>query len=214
MAIAKEHSEDLRWNEFINDIIDNAGIIDDKVEASMRAAFTSISRAPFVEGIPAEFLYQDISLPLGFSQVLSPPSVLVRMLSLISPTRGMRVLEAGCGSGYLVAVLSRMGIAPFAIESAGLLAQRTRKTLDNLGFQDVMIHRGDGKKGWSEHAPYDGIIVSFSCAMVEQELINQLNPEHGKLIIPIIEEGGHRLTLFERGPSGTRVVKLEKINFE
>jgi len=47
-----------------------------------------------------------------------------------------------------------------------------------------MVKQGEGRLGWPEHAPYDGIIVTAAPAEVPPALVQQLAPE-GRLVIPV-----------------------------
>jgi protein-L-isoaspartate(D-aspartate) O-methyltransferase len=40
------------------------------------------------------------------------------------------------------------------------LGDNARRTLERLGYRNVTVWVGDGYLGWSEHAPFDGIIVT------------------------------------------------------
>jgi protein-L-isoaspartate(D-aspartate) O-methyltransferase len=63
------------------------------------------------------------------------------------------------------------------------LATRAETTLHELGY-DVAVSSADGYFGWSEHAPFDGIIVTAAADHVPEPLIEQL--EHGAtMVIPV-----------------------------
>ena len=59
----------------------------------------------FVDEALASRAYEDTALPIGFSQTISQPYVVARMLeSLIDDSHGLRkVLEVGTGCGYQAA---------------------------------------------------------------------------------------------------------------
>ena len=73
---------------------------------------------------------------------------------------GARVLEIGTGSGYGAAVLSRLAAEVYTVERVGALAEPARDRLAALGYANVHVREGDGSLGWSEHAPYDAIVVT------------------------------------------------------
>ncbi len=50
--------------------------------------------------------YTDGPLPIGDGQTISQPYIVGWMTELIGPTKAMRVLEIGTGSGYQAAVLA------------------------------------------------------------------------------------------------------------
>ena len=43
-----------------------------------------------------------------------------------------------------------------------------------LGYDNIIIHHGDGTQGWPEHAPYDGIIVAAGGPDIPAALRQQL----------------------------------------
>jgi protein-L-isoaspartate(D-aspartate) O-methyltransferase len=49
---------------------------------------------------------------------------------------------------------------------------------------------GDGYSGWLEYAPYDAIVVTACATHVPESLLNQLNPETGRLVIPVLKQAG------------------------
>jgi protein-L-isoaspartate(D-aspartate) O-methyltransferase len=95
-----------------------------------------------------------------------------------------RVLEIGTGSGYAAAVLSRIVTTVYSVERLGSLAQSARERLERLGYTNIIIHEGDGTLGWTEHAPYDAIVVTAGAPHVPQPLLEQLAPG-GRLVIPV-----------------------------
>jgi protein-L-isoaspartate(D-aspartate) O-methyltransferase len=95
-----------------------------------------------------------------------------------------RVLEIGTGSGYQAAVLSRLAREVYSVEIVAELGRRAAQTLSRLGYANVTTRIGDGYQGWSEHAPYDGIMVTAAPDHIPPALIAQLKPG-GRLVIPV-----------------------------
>ncbi|MEE9568513.1 MAG: protein-L-isoaspartate O-methyltransferase, partial [Candidatus Binatia bacterium] len=63
------------------------------------------------------------------------------------------------------------------------------------------IHIGDGTLGWSEHAPFDAILVTAGTPELPRPLIGQLS-SGGRLIIPLGDERSQVLKRFRRTASG------------
>jgi protein-L-isoaspartate(D-aspartate) O-methyltransferase len=95
-----------------------------------------------------------------------------------------KVLEIGTGSGYQTAVLAELANRVVSVERIGELAARARKTLEALGYHNVVIHTADGTLGWREGAPYDAILVTAGSPEIPEELVSQL-AEGGRLVIPV-----------------------------
>lgn len=200
------------WLRFAENIVETAGVIDDETNAVLIKAFASVPRDKFMSEAFQPRAFEDTALPIGYGQTISKPSTVARMLGLIGLRPGMRVLEVGCGSGYCSAVMAAAGAQVYAVEYVGLLAQRTRKLLDTLSYQKILIRRGDGRRGWLEHAPYDAIVVSAAFPKIEPELVAQLS-SGGRMVAPIGDSRGQILTLWEAKAGGVLLYQLEPCNF-
>jgi protein-L-isoaspartate(D-aspartate) O-methyltransferase len=66
------------------------------------------------------------------------------------------------------------------------------------GYPDVELVVGDGSSGWPPHAPYDGIIVAAAAPSVPIPLLEQLNPDGGRLVVPVGSRSHQQLTVVER----------------
>jgi len=201
------------WLRFAEQIVETAGVIDEETATLLIRAFSSVPRDRFVASAFNMRAAEDTALPIGYGQTISKPSTVARMLGLVGLRRGMRVLEVGCGSGYCSAVMAAAGAHVFAVEYVGLLAQHTRKLLDSLSFQNILIRRGDGRRGWLEHAPYDAIVVSTAFPSIEPELVSQLVNPGGRMVAPVGDSRGQILTLWEAKGGGVPLYQLEPCNF-
>lgn len=201
------------WLRFAEQIVQKAGVLDEETAQVLTNAFASVPRDRFVAGAFNLRATEDISLPIGYGQTISKPSTVARMLGLVGLRGGMKVLEIGCGSGYCSAVMAAAGAQVYAVEYVGLLAQRTRKLLDGMNFQNLLIRRGDGRRGWAEHAPYDAIVVSAAFETIEPELVAQLKNPGGRMVAPVGNNRGQILTLWEAKGGGVALYQLEPCNF-
>jgi protein-L-isoaspartate(D-aspartate) O-methyltransferase len=201
------------WLRFAEELVERAGIIEDETAEVLVRAFASVPRDQFVAEAFNRRAAEDTALPIGYGQTISKPSTVARMLGVIGLKPGMRVLEIGCGSGYCSAVMAAAGATVFAVEYVGLLAQQTRRRLDAMNFQNVIIRRGDGRRGWAEHAPYDAIVVSAAFETMEPELISQLKSPGGRMVAPVGNTRGQILTLWEAKGAGVALYQLEPCNF-
>lgn len=212
-STALKKSTQQKWRRFAEEVVESAGIVDDETAEILVNAFASVPRDKFVQPAFNLRASDDIALPIGYGQTISKPSTVARMLGVIGIRKGMRVLEIGCGSGYCSAVMAAAGAQVFAVEYVGLLAQHTRKLLDSLGFQNVLIRRGDGRRGWAEHAPYDAIVISAAFENIEPELVAQLKNPGGRMIAPVGNSRGQILTLWEAKGGGVTLFQLEPCSF-
>ena len=73
--------------------------------------------------------------------------------------------------------------------------------LKTLGVANVSIKIFDGSYGWSEHAPYDAILVAAAAPEVPEPLVAQLAPR-GRLVIPVGPAARQRLLVVRKLPNG------------
>jgi protein-L-isoaspartate(D-aspartate) O-methyltransferase len=147
-------------------------------------AVREIRRERFVPPALRAFAYRDSPLPIGQGQTISQPSLVAMMTELLQPKQNHKVLEIGTGSGYQAAILSKLLAHVYTIEIVPELAASARATLAREGLNNITVRHGDGYKGWPEHAPFDGIILTAAPPEIPQALIDQLKPG-GRLVAPV-----------------------------
>ncbi|MBI2008323.1 protein-L-isoaspartate(D-aspartate) O-methyltransferase [Candidatus Amesbacteria bacterium] len=173
-------------------------------------AMASVDRAGFV---PEEYRYladEDRPLPIGYGQTISQPYTVSRMCELLierletSVRRLDRVLEIGTGSGYQTAILAKLFDKVYSVEVIPELSRTAERNLRELRITNYELRVGDGKEGWKEYAPYDGIIVAANAHEVPPALVDQLKIG-GRIVIPVRgemmvgEKGGKRVKWGKRG---------------
>lgn len=150
----------------------------------------AIGKVPRHEFVPKQYQqdsYLNQPLPIGEGQTISQPFIVALMTDLLEVDESDSVLELGTGSGYQAAVLAELVAHVYTIEIVESLGKQAQSRLLELGYDNVHSRIGDGFYGWSEHAPYDGIIVTASGIGVPPALITQLKTD-GKLVIPVGEQ--------------------------
>ncbi|HHB74941.1 MAG TPA: protein-L-isoaspartate(D-aspartate) O-methyltransferase [Desulfobulbus sp.] len=147
-------------------------------------AMAEVPREAFVPDELKPWAYENRPLPIGNGQTISQPYIVALMTDLLRPTRNDVMLEVGAGSGYQAAVLGRLVKKLYTLEIVPTLAKNAASLLEKLGYTNVEVSQGDATKGWPEHAPYDGIIVTAAAEQIPPALIEQLKPD-GRLVIPV-----------------------------
>ena len=160
-------------------------------------AMAAVPRHEFVPENVRKFSYADEPLEIGYGQTISQPYIVAFMTELLDPQPADRVLEIGTGSGYQAAILSRLVSEVYTIEIVEPLAKRAAADLKRLGFKNVEVLAGDGYKGWPEHAPFDGIIVTCAPDHIPQPLVDQLR-DGGRMIVPVGSPGMQELFLLRK----------------
>ena len=166
---------------------------------------TAMERVPRHEFVPQRLrrvAYENHALAIGHGQTISQPFIVALMTDLLALEIPARVLEVGTGSGYQAAVLAELGAQVYSVEVVEELAVQAQHRLTSLGYDEVRVRVGDGNRGWPEHAPYDGIIVTAAAGGVPPALVEQLKPG-ARMVIPIGERfEAQQLTLLEKSHSG------------
>lgn len=175
-----------------------------------------IPRHIFVDEALSIRAYEDVSLPIGYSQTISQPYIVARMTEILRHGKQLnKVLEIGTGCGYQTAVLSRVAKEVLSLERIRPLVMKARGHLRTLKCTNVKLDHADGSAGLSEYAPFDGIMVTAAASHVPEELLVQL-AVGGRMVIPI-GTSTQTLYLIERtnAQSGNeyKQTKLEPVKF-
>ncbi|MDF1611545.1 protein-L-isoaspartate(D-aspartate) O-methyltransferase [Stygiobacter electus] len=159
------------------------------------SAFLKVQRHLFVPDVMIPNAYLDVALPIGQGQTISQPYTVALMTEILDPKPNDKILEIGTGSGFQAAILYELGAKVFTIERNYELYNQVLKLFDKLNYK-IATRCSDGTIGWSDFAPYDGIIVTAGSPTIPENLKKQLKIG-GKLIIPV-------------GDKSTQVMKIIK----
>lgn len=167
----------------------------------------------FVDEAFSHRAYEDVALPIAFNQTISQPYIVARMTEVLMAAmpEQPRILEIGTGCGYQTAVLARLVQHIYSIERIAPLLERTRVRFRELGVGNVTLKCADGSFGWSQYAPFDGIIVTAAAPVVPEALLKQLSPG-GTLVLP---EGGRvqKLRVYQKKDEQVLVNELDEVRF-
>jgi len=152
--------------------------------ARVMKAMGEVPRDRFVPTDMKAAAFENGPLPIGYGQTISQPYIVALMTDMLALEPYHRVLEVGTGSGYQTAILSQLCEKVYTVEVIKELSEAAASLLTKLGYHNIETHIGNGYDGWSEHAPYDGIIVTAAATHIPEALIEQLKPG-GVLVIPI-----------------------------
>ena len=186
------------------------GIADERVLGAM----AQVPRHLFLEEALASRAYEDTALPIGFSQTISQPYVVARMIELLLEGRTPgKALEIGTGCGYQAAVLAAIFPEVYSIERIKALLERARRNLIGLRLSNLRLAHGDGYAGLEQAAPFDSIIVAAAAPSVPEALLRQLAPG-GRMIMPVADgKTGQRLVLIERNGRAYVETELDPVRF-
>lgn len=164
-------------------------------------AMMLIPRHLFLDSSFLQFAYQDKAFPISAGQTISQPFTVATQTQLLNPSKRDKILEIGTGSGYQTAVLCALGARVFSVERQKELFVGAKKILSEIGYAPTLFF-GDGYKGLSAYAPFDGILVTCGAPFLPEKLVEQLKVG-GRLVIPIGESGGQIMYRFTKNEDGS-----------
>ncbi len=171
----------------------------------IKDAVSKVPREDFIPFMYKDYAYSEVPLPLpGEEATISCPHSYPLFYEPLGLDTGHKFLEVGLGSGYGTAV-AREIVGPkglvVSIEIDPLTFEFARKNLENEGYKDIMLVKGDGGLGYEQMAPYDRICITAACLDIPPPLIEQLRIG-GMLIAPVIEMWSQNLVLLEKIQKG------------
>ncbi len=162
--------------------------LDGRCGESVLLAMEKLDRREFLppdkKAVPIEMR----PISIGYGQTMSAPFIVGSMSTLLDVRSGSKILEIGTGCGYQTAVLLELGAQVYSIEYIPELTEMARSTLAQLGFSNYEIRCSDGFYGWTDNAPYDGIISAASAPYIPPNWITQLK-EGGVVVAPLEKDG-------------------------
>lgn len=182
--------------------IKSRGVKDSRV----LTALLQVERHKFVPDHAIQSAYEDHPLPIGYGQTISQPYIVALMTELSQLDGSEKVLEIGTGSGYQAAILSLLAKEVYTIEIVEPLGKQAAARLKSLGYSNVTVKIGDGYKGWSEHAPFDVIMLTAAPPEVPQALLSQLSDRGGILIAPVGDYHQELVAIVRNGNNYSRKV--------
>ncbi len=187
--------EDIRRRlQMVDEQLIMRGINDRRVLDVMR----HMPRHNFVSEDMKPHAYRDNPLPIAEGQTISQPYMVAFMSERLRLKPQHKVLEVGTGSGYQTAILCELTDYVYSIERYSRLADSAGQRLNELGYNNVDIHVGDGSQGLADMAPFDRILVTAAVPRVPGVLCSQLNVLGGRMILPVGDHDHQELKLITR----------------
>ena len=164
----------------------------------------AVGKIPRHEFVPIElqpYAYTNIPLPIGFDKTISQPFIVALMTDLLEISADDVVLEIGTGLGYQTAILALLARKVYSIEIIEELGRQAKQRLHRQGCTNIELKIANGYHGWSEHAPFDKVIVTAAPDLIPPPLIHQLKTG-GRMVIPAGLPDAQQLLVVEKHSNG------------
>lgn len=152
-------------------------------DSAVIAAMASVPRENYVPAPRRSTAYVDRPIALENGEVMNPPLVTGRLLTLAQVRPGDKVLLLGDTTGYTAAILAEIGA------QVTMVSESTKPS--NLPAS-IQWSKGNPAKGSAKGAPYDIIIIDGAVQEFPATLASQLI-DGGKVVLGLVERGVTRL---------------------
>ena len=172
-------------------------------DTAVLRAMERVPRDLFAPRRFADLSRTDVSLPLPCGQTMTGPGTVAAMLVALEAKPEQRVLEVGTGSGYVTALLARLGCKVHTIERYATLAESAagRFAIAEVA-EAVTSNVGDGLAPDPPEDKFDRILLNGAVPEVP-EVLTSLLAVGGRLVGALTASGFPRLVCIERQPDGS-----------
>jgi len=143
----------------------------------------NLPREQFVPGAYKELAFAEMEIPLGHGERMMSPMIEGRVLQALGLTGSERVLEIGCGSGFLTACLARLSTHVTSVDIYEDFLQSAANSLSACDIDNVELLQLDAMR---ELPPgeFDAIAVTGSIQRFDPRFVTALVPG-GRLFVVV-----------------------------
>src|SRR5829696_4863832 len=160
-------------------------------DTAVLGAMERVRRDLFAPRRFADLARTDVSLPLACGQTMTAPSTVATMLVALAAEPGQTVLEIGTGSGYVTALLARIGCRVTTVERYEALAEEA----------EIQMGVGDGLALDTGEQRFQRILVNGAVPAISNAVAALLAPG-GRLVGGLAIDGFPRLIRIDRAADG------------
>jgi protein-L-isoaspartate(D-aspartate) O-methyltransferase len=165
-------------------------------DTALLRAMELVPREVFAPRRFTDLARTDVALPLPCGQTMTGPATVAAMLLALGVQPGQRVLEVGTGSGYVTALLARLGAEVTSVERFNTLAAAAAQHLKIVEAGKVRLEVGDGL-AVRVRDRFDRILLNGAQSEIPETVISLLGPG-GRLVGALTVEGMPHLVTVER----------------
>lgn len=143
-------------------------------------------REAFVPETYQNLAFSDINVDIGNAEMMMKPIMEARILQALNIQPGDKILEIGTGSGYLTALLAKLGGHVESVEIEPKLLDQAKTRLGNQGITNVTLVQGDASEGWNPNETFDVIAITGSFPILPESFQKQLTVG-GRMVVIVGE---------------------------
>lgn len=181
-------------------MVDNQLRTREVTDREVLRAFLNVPRETFAAPAERLFAYADRELKMADSapnRRMLDPVTLARLIHALPRGPEIKAMVVACGSGYAVAILSRLVGSVVGVEEDKALTALARANLA-LAAPNAAVVEAKLVEGHAERGPYDAILVEGAVEVLPPALLRQL------------KDGGMLATV-ERDDRVSRAMLYEKV---
>lgn len=134
----------------------------------------TVPRENFVPAKYRKLAFMDEWIPLEHEQVMLRPFEEGKILQAAQIQPGDRILEIGTGTGYMTALLAKLGKTVDTVDIFPKFVNQARTRLTELGVTNIQASTADASHGWPGDGPYDVIILTSACEQLAKSFAENL----------------------------------------
>jgi len=162
---------------------------------------STVPREYFVPDNYRNLSFGEITIPIGHDQMMMTPNEEARMLQALSIQPQDTILEIGTGTGYITALLAKLGKKVISVDIFPDFISEANNKLSQLNIDNVELVTADATEGLKQGAPYDVICITAglpsSSVPYLQQYLQHLQLK-GRLFAVIGEKPAMTATLIKR----------------
>jgi protein-L-isoaspartate(D-aspartate) O-methyltransferase len=178
----KDKNIELARSNMIEQQIRPAEVLDQRV---LETIFDT-PREAFVPETYQDLAFSDINVDLGNAEMMMKPIMEARILQALNIQPGDKILEIGTGSGYLTALLAKLGGHVESVEIEPKILEQAKTRLGNQGITNVTLVQGDASQGWNPNETFDVIAITGSFPILPESFQKQLTVG-GRMVVIVGE---------------------------
>lgn len=144
----------------------------------------SLDRTEFFDELFAGKAYTGEPIVIGHEEKSDDAKTLARMIEILNPQKGWRLLEVGTGTGYSSALLASCVSELVTVDYHENLALRAKERVLVNGFRNVKFLAGDVTDITADLGEFDAAIIFAGCRKRPMHLFNMFE-KGGAIVFPM-----------------------------